>query len=107
MNGERYIGKFLLFNSLIGNLKYLGPLDVQSEKGIWCGIELDRSCNMLIHLYLVGNHNGTLKGKRYFECQEAHGIFVKLDKVIPMHAKTRSFTKVMSALFMHLEKFNV
>jgi hypothetical protein len=36
MNGER----------CLGNLKYIGPIDSNPEKGIWCGIELDRPCKI-------------------------------------------------------------
>jgi dynactin complex subunit len=44
----------------------------------------------------VGNHDGMIKGKRFFDCNEAHGIFVKVDKVIPITGKgLRQLSKVL------------
>ena len=37
----------------------------------------------IIHLLLVavGENNGMLFGRRYFQCREKHGIFVRADKI--------------------------
>ena len=32
----------------------------------------------------VGKHDGVVRGKRYFMCEENHGLFVKIDKIIPI-----------------------
>ena len=75
-NGER----------CMGYLKYYGQLDGITDKGSWCGIELDRPRKFefhFLHIYiLVGNHDGFFKAKRYFQTNEGHGIFVKQEKVI-------------------------
>jgi dynactin complex subunit len=45
----------------------------------------------------VGNHGGVIRGKKYFECPETHGIFVKADKAIPIRGSlTRTMSKVFS-----------
>ncbi|KAJ3238901.1 CAP-Gly domain-containing linker protein 2 [Chytriomyces hyalinus] len=65
INGER----------VLGMVKYVGLFDPYPESGLWCGIKLDRP---------LGKHDGVVRGKRYFSCEENHGLFVKLDKIIPM-----------------------
>ncbi|KAI8622257.1 hypothetical protein BC830DRAFT_1089873 [Chytriomyces sp. MP71] len=65
INGER----------VLGMIKYVGLFDPYPESGLWCGIKLDRP---------LGKHDGVVRGKRYFSCEENHGLFVKLDKIIPM-----------------------
>eukprot|EP00842_Homolaphlyctis_polyrhiza_P005405 jgi/Hompol1/5866/HPOL_000116-RA len=71
----------------LGVLKYVGVFEAGSA-GVWCGIQLDRP---------LGTHDGTVRGRRYFECKENHGIFVKLDKVIVVkhsNVTPKSTTKV-------------
>ncbi|KAJ3381378.1 hypothetical protein HDU84_005150 [Entophlyctis sp. JEL0112] len=65
INGER----------VLGMVKYVGLFDPFPDSGLWCGIKLDRP---------LGKHDGVVRGKRYFTCEENHGLFVKLEKVIPM-----------------------
>ncbi|ORY49562.1 hypothetical protein BCR33DRAFT_585274 [Rhizoclosmatium globosum] len=65
INGER----------VLGMVKYVGIFDPYPESGLWCGIKLDRP---------LGKHDGVVRGKRYFTCEENHGLFVKLEKIIPM-----------------------
>ncbi|KAJ3036072.1 hypothetical protein HK097_003937, partial [Rhizophlyctis rosea] len=31
-----------------------------------------------------GKHDGTVRQKRYFQCEENHGLFVKSEKVVPV-----------------------
>ncbi|KAJ3112663.1 hypothetical protein HDU96_004323 [Phlyctochytrium bullatum] len=59
----------------LGMVKYVGIFDPYPETGLWCGIKLDRP---------LGKHDGVVKGKRYFTCEENHGLFVKIDKIIPI-----------------------
>ena len=40
--------------------------------GKWIGVALDES---------KGKNNGTVQGKRYFTCEENHGIFVRQTQV--------------------------
>ncbi|KAJ3126537.1 CAP-GLY domain-containing linker protein 1 [Nowakowskiella sp. JEL0407] len=67
-----------------GTIKYVGPFDLQPETGLWCGIKLEKP---------VGKHDGVVRGKRYFQCEENYGMFVKADKVFqisPQSPKTKS-----------------
>ncbi|PWN51530.1 hypothetical protein IE53DRAFT_378882 [Violaceomyces palustris] len=40
--------------------------------GLWVGVELDHP---------NGKNNGVVQGKRYFECREGHGVFVRSSQV--------------------------
>ncbi|CCF50587.1 hypothetical protein NDA11_000188 [Ustilago hordei] len=40
--------------------------------GVWVGIELDNP---------NGKNNGSVQGKRYFECEDGHGVFVRSSQV--------------------------
>ena len=31
---------------------------------------------------ILGKHDGTVKGVKYFQCKEKHGLFVRQDKII-------------------------
>ena len=31
---------------------------------------------------ILGKHDGTVKGVKYFKCKEKHGLFVRPDKII-------------------------
>merc|ERR1711959_646733 len=49
-----------------GTVRYIGAVD--GTKGTWFGLELDHA---------DGKHNGTIKGRSYFECAALHGLFVR------------------------------
>ncbi|EGR33564.1 hypothetical protein IMG5_049400 [Ichthyophthirius multifiliis] len=49
-----------------GYIKFIGQLE--GKEGIWVGVELTIQ---------KGTHNGTFQDKKYFECKELHGIFVR------------------------------
>jgi tubulin-folding cofactor B len=53
-----------------GEVKYVGK--TAFDTGYWVGVKLDEP---------VGKHNGTVKGKKYFECPEGYGVFVRPDMV--------------------------
>jgi hypothetical protein len=55
-----------------GQIKFIG--DVKFAKGLWIGVELERS---------TGMNDGSVKGIKYFECEPNKGVFVKLDKLTP------------------------
>lgn len=48
--------------------------------GVWVGVELDDP---------NGKNNGVVQGKRYFECQDGHGVFVRPSQVhmLPQEAE--------------------
>ena len=59
--------------------------------------------------YLVlfpGKHNGTVKGVRYFECKEKHGVFVKPEKIIHepggVMKKKKTIYSAVKVTFVHL-----
>mmetsp|Transcript_82050 Transcript_82050/g.171750 ORF Transcript_82050/g.171750 Transcript_82050/m.171750 type:complete len:380 (+) Transcript_82050:56-1195(+) len=54
----------------IAYVKFIG--ETQFEKGVWIGLELETP---------DGKNNGSVKGVKYFECVDKHGIFLKPDKV--------------------------
>ena len=53
-----------------GEVKYVGKVD--GTTGFWVGIELDEPW---------GKNNGSLKGKKYFSCEDNYGVFVRPGKV--------------------------
>ncbi|KAJ3210829.1 Microtubule-associated tumor suppressor candidate 2 [Clydaea vesicula] len=67
-----------------GLLKYIGPFDARPESGVWCGLKLDHA---------IGKHNGVVAGKRYFNCEENHGIFVKMENVSVVYKPKRTVPK--------------
>ncbi|KAG0740459.1 hypothetical protein G6F57_001655 [Rhizopus arrhizus] len=52
----------------LGTIKYIGS--VEFSKGTWVGVELESR---------VGNNDGSVNGKRYFQTFPQRGVFVKLD----------------------------
>ncbi|KAG8833690.1 hypothetical protein FRC17_010222 [Serendipita sp. 399] len=60
-------------NTLRGVVRYCGKLDFTT--GRWVGMELSEP---------KGKNDGSVKGKRYFQCKPNHGIFVKLSQVAPV-----------------------
>lgn len=50
----------------VGTLKYFGPID--GKAGDFIGIELKEA---------TGKNDGRVQGKRYFDCVDGYGIFVK------------------------------
>ncbi|XP_076435378.1 uncharacterized protein LOC143275279 [Babylonia areolata] len=53
-----------------GTVLYKGS--IATKRGDWVGIGLDKP---------VGENNGMLFGRRYFQCKEKHGVFVRADKI--------------------------
>ena len=35
-----------------------------------------------MYITLLGKHDGTVKGVRYFKCKDRHGLFVRPDKIM-------------------------
>ncbi|XP_050667971.1 restin homolog isoform X4 [Leptidea sinapis] len=56
--------------SKAGTLRYVGVTDFAT--GVWAGVELDDP---------IGKNDGSVDGKRYFECAHRFGLFAPISKV--------------------------
>jgi len=54
-----------------GVVKFVGKAETVAP-GYWVGIQLDEP---------LGKHDGTVKGKKYFDCLPQHGLLLRPDKV--------------------------
>ena len=55
---------------------YFSGIAFDMLSGKWIGVALDEA---------KGKNNGTVQGKRYFTCEESHGIFVRQTQVCCWH----------------------
>jgi dynactin complex subunit len=55
-------------------VRFLGAVTGATPEDCWVGIEWDEEGR--------GKHDGSAKGKRYFECPQGHGSFVRADTVL-------------------------
>jgi len=53
-----------------GKICYLG--EVHFAKGEFAGVSLDHP---------LGNHNGSYRGRKYFQCEDGHGVFARVGKI--------------------------
>uniref|UniRef100_A0A8C4SQC1 Kinesin family member 13A n=1 Tax=Erpetoichthys calabaricus TaxID=27687 RepID=A0A8C4SQC1_ERPCA len=60
------MGERVCIGNKSGTVSYVGTVDFSS--GTWIGVELDLP---------AGKHNGTVQGKKYFNCKAGHGVFVR------------------------------
>ena len=68
--GDRVIVASTMAGTKTGTLRYLGPTEFAA--GEWAGIELDAG---------IGRNDGSVNGKRYFQCEANFGLFAPLHKV--------------------------
>lgn len=55
-----------------GSVAYIGPIPEIPGIGPWVGVKLDEP---------VGKNDGTVGGKRYFQCEAQYGIFVRPERI--------------------------
>lgn len=65
-----------------GTVRYVGGVDGKS--GVWVGVELDSGFEGR------GKNDGTVDGKRYFDCKPLCGVFVQNSKLSPPEARPSS-----------------
>lgn len=53
-------------NDLAGTVRFIGNTSFQTGK--WIGVELDEA---------LGKNSGVVQGKRYFDCKNNHGVFIR------------------------------
>ena len=73
-----------------GKVKFIGSTEFAA--GEWIGVALERPTGeFAMHegitpLYaivtILGRHDGTVESVQYFKCKDAHGLFVRRDKII-------------------------
>ena len=61
-----------------GVVRFVGPTDF-SPTGTWIGVELDTA---------EGKHDGSVAGRRYFQCSDKKGVFVRPNKATPLSNST-------------------
>eukprot|EP00118_Oscarella_pearsei_P004880 m.21650 g.21650 ORF g.21650 m.21650 type:complete len:1043 (+) comp28195_c0_seq3:1100-4228(+) len=70
-----------------GVIKFVGKIDTEYvDNRIYAGIKLDEP---------VGEHDGIVKGKRYFKCPPRHGVMVRVKDVVSVLQPKRSSFKPM------------
>ena len=69
LNVVDYRTKVLYF-IFLGEVKYIG--EVHFKPGMWVGIQYDEP---------FGKNDGSVEGKRYFQCQPKYGGFVRVTNV--------------------------
>ncbi|KAI3659167.1 hypothetical protein MP638_006949 [Amoeboaphelidium occidentale] len=62
-----------ILGNLVGTVRFMGATSFATGK--WVGIELDEK---------QGKNDGSVQGKRYFECKDGYGMFVRASQVKPL-----------------------
>ncbi|CAH8585728.1 unnamed protein product [Schistosoma margrebowiei] len=70
---------------VVGTIAYIGT--TQFSPGKWVGVILEEA---------KGKNNGTVQGKRYFTCEENHGIFVRPSQLTLLDDQDGSSTMDLS-----------
>ena len=66
-------GDIILTNDKqVGVIKYIGEIESKKSSKIWYGIEIRMTEGQM------GDNDGSINGKKYFECQQECGLFISL-----------------------------
>src|SRR3569832_424275 len=66
-------GRVCVSGEKFGILRFIGPLHfVDDEQRVFCGVELDEP---------LGQHDGAVRGRRYFCTEPNRGIFAPIDRI--------------------------
>ncbi|CAH3178906.1 unnamed protein product [Porites lobata] len=78
--------------NITGLVKYVGKLGGGRNNGsMFVGLKLDQP---------VGNTDGRLGGKQYFQCPPKHGKLVKMSDIhAVMNPRTRNFSRIRPMTF--------
>ena len=68
---EMNVGTEISLRGLKGVVRYVG--DYHVKPGTWVGIELETP---------RGKNNGVIAGKKYFECEDKHGLFLSMEDAL-------------------------
>ena len=81
-----YGDKVELNDDQTGIIKYIGTISAgdpshgKNKNGIYYGVHLSTK---------TGSHNGTVKGRKYFQCPHKYGIFVRLKDISEIIKKSK------------------
>ena len=90
------VGDKVDFLGMKAEIKYIGPF--HAKPGTWVGVELPLP---------KGKTNGTIKGKKYFECADKHGVFVQEDVFIGAVEKSKQQAAAKSKAFQSSPNINM
>eukprot|EP00820_Chromera_velia_P018452 Cvel_27500.t1-p1 / transcript=Cvel_27500.t1 / gene=Cvel_27500 / organism=Chromera_velia_CCMP2878 / gene_product=Serine/threonine-protein phosphatase T, putative / transcript_product=Serine/threonine-protein phosphatase T, putative / location=Cvel_scaffold3440:12150-15821(+) / protein_length=372 / sequence_SO=supercontig / SO=protein_coding / is_pseudo=false len=79
------VGQQVLCHGKVATVKFVGETSFAS--GIWVGVAFDKP---------HGKNDGSVQGKRYFDCPKSHGLFVRESTLKPFDDKERAATLIQS-----------
>lgn len=87
------VGDHVLVNAKNeARVRFVGTTELAD--GEWIGVEFTKP---------VGSHNGTVKGKQYFECKAGHGLMVRPNQVAPFSTEAKASNTIGNALKKHAD----